>query len=270
MNVHAIMKIFLNRGIKEVFSDLKGSIQRLTNRSRQICRNTDELVWAEVFNSAIRDSEWFRTSVSPGRWAVGFPYLYVMYRVLDEMRPGMILEMGTGQTTRMIADYLGWNGEAVHIAVEQDEDWAGYIKHNVDVDRSDLLVIQAKLMSETVNGNDVQITRYSGFREKIAETVKKHGNRRINFVSVDGPSTLSGQTKGVSSRRDVLELIPEMMADEFVILIDDIDRDVNRKLVLEIKDRSAAAGIPTVSGEYWGQKGMAVVASEGLRWYTSL
>ena len=49
----------------------------------------------------------------PGRWAaVGFPYLYVMYRVLNEVRPEMLLEIGTGQTTKMIWIYLRWNADA--------------------------------------------------------------------------------------------------------------------------------------------------------------
>lgn len=253
-----------------MFPEIKGKVQRIIQRNRQIKKNTDELLWAEMYDSAIRGSKWLFSGISPGRWAVGFPYLYVMYRVLDEMRPDMILEIGTGQTTRMISDYLLWNSDAAHIAVEQDEEWAEYIKKNVVMDRSDLIIMPTQLKSDTVNGNNVRMTHYTGFRENIAGSLNKHGSRRISFISLDGPSTLAGQTKGISARRDLLELIPEMMADDFVILIDDIDRDVNRRLAGEIEESFKKAGISTRSGAYWGQKGMAVVASESLKWYTSL
>ena len=44
-------------------------------------------------------------SFSPGRWAVGYPYLYVLYRALDEVQTAADPRTGPGQSTRMIAQY---------------------------------------------------------------------------------------------------------------------------------------------------------------------
>lgn len=65
---------------------------------------SSENVWANIFNNTISNSPWLKDkSFSPGRWGVGYAYLYVMYRVLNEIRPRRILELGLGQSTRMIA-----------------------------------------------------------------------------------------------------------------------------------------------------------------------
>lgn len=268
-----IKKLRRNRMLrkgKAVFLEIREKIRRVINRNKQIKKNTEELLWANIYSSTVKGSEWLVSGISPGRWAVGFPYLYVMYRTLNEVRPEMILEIGTGQTTRMISDYLAWNKDARHIAVEQDEDWADYVKKNVNIDRSDFLIMPVELRSESINGNTVMATHYTGFMGKISEAVKKQGNRKISFISVDGPSTLYGQANKVSARRDVLNLIPELIADDFVILVDDIDRTANRKFVTEIKDRFRSEGINAVSQEYWGQKGMAVITVEKYKWLLTM
>lgn len=57
-------------------------INQVNRQSVISSRNASEAVWAEIFNNAITGSEWLTdTAFSPGRWAVGYPYLYVMYRV---------------------------------------------------------------------------------------------------------------------------------------------------------------------------------------------
>src|SRR5690554_7298280 len=61
-----------------------------------------ELNWSNVFNNTISDSEWFKNkSISPGRSAVGYPLLYVLYRILNDVKPLNILEFGLGQSTKI-------------------------------------------------------------------------------------------------------------------------------------------------------------------------
>ncbi len=243
-------------------------IERFLHRNRNIKRNTDELIWAEAFQTSIRNSRWFNKGISPGRWAVGFQYCYVMYRVLDELQPDMILELGTGQTTKMICDYLLWNKDADHIAVEQNADWVSYLEKIVDFNRSEILIMPIELKLETINGKKARVTRYDGFKDKLLATGEKY-NRKYDFISIDGPSTIEGQTKNVSARRDILEIIPEFIADDFTIMLDDIDRKSNRALAREIADKISKEK-DVRYGEYWGQKGVAVIAGGKHKWVTSM
>ncbi len=243
-------------------------IARFLHRNRNIKRNTDELIWAEAFRASIRNSRWLNSGISPGRWAVGFQYCYIMYRVLDEMQPDMILELGTGQTTKMICDYLLWNKDDAHIAVEQDPDWVPYLEKIADTDRSEILIMPVELKHETINGKKVRVTRYDGFKEKLLDAGKKY-NRKYDFVSIDGPSTVVGQTGNVSARRDIMEIIPEYIADDFTIMLDDIDKKPNRVLAGEIADKLGKEKDIRYR-EYWGQKGVAVIAGGKHKWVTSM
>ena len=43
-----------------------------------------EILWAQIFNNTISSSAWLKdASFSPGRAAVGYPFLYACYRILD-------------------------------------------------------------------------------------------------------------------------------------------------------------------------------------------
>ena len=87
----------------------------------------DELYWAQIYNSTIQNSNWLEDkSVSPGRWAVGYNYLYVLYRILDDIRPSHILELGLGQSTKIIGQYAAFCGlpeQIEHVVVEHDDEW---------------------------------------------------------------------------------------------------------------------------------------------------
>ena len=87
--------------------------------SCKISSNT--IIWAEIFNNVISNSSWLTNkSFSAGRWAVGYQYLYVVYRILNEVRPKNILELGLGQSTRLFGQYAASDVEVQHIVVEHD------------------------------------------------------------------------------------------------------------------------------------------------------
>ena len=99
---------------------LAKTVERARSQAADSARHASEAVWAQIFNNTISESLWLKDKTfSPGRWAVGYPYLYVMYRVLNETRPKRILELGLGQSTRMIAQYAAAFQDVEHIVVEQ-------------------------------------------------------------------------------------------------------------------------------------------------------
>ena len=52
----------------------------------------NELYWAQIYNSTTQNSAWLtENNFSPGRWAVGYNFLYVMYRILSEKNLCMYL-----------------------------------------------------------------------------------------------------------------------------------------------------------------------------------
>lgn len=115
---------------KEVLGLKKDVSARLSDAHRKldkICNSEQEIIWGQVFNQAIRGSRWLHdVSLSPGRWAVGYPFLYALYRTLDEMRPTNILELGLGQSTTLISQYAAYFDGVSHTVVEHDASWVSF------------------------------------------------------------------------------------------------------------------------------------------------
>ena len=61
-------------------------------------RQTKELIWAKIWEDTKKGVDWMENmpGISPGRWAVTYNYLYVITRILNEVRPRSILEFGLG------------------------------------------------------------------------------------------------------------------------------------------------------------------------------
>ena len=96
-------------------------------------RNTNELLWANTFHDAIKGCKWLDSenfSINPGRWAVGYNYLYVVFRILNEFKPKNILELGLGQSSRLLGQYAKTHANCRHNIVEHDANFAKVAEDN--------------------------------------------------------------------------------------------------------------------------------------------
>lgn len=222
-------------------------------------RNTREAVWAEVFNNTIRGSSWLTDQrFSPGRWAVGYPYLYVLYRVLNEMRPRRILDLGLGQTSRMIGQYAASDSSVEHCIVEHNPAWVSFFQNDYTLPGNSRIVL---LDQEMIAYKETETVRvFKGFREAFAGQV-------FDLISVDAP--LGGDMKRYS-RIDVLGILPDGLAENFVILIDDCERTGERNTVREIEACLSESGIEYAKGKYTGAKDMVLICAKNCGFLTSM
>ena len=222
-------------------------------------RVSDEILWAEVLGSTMAGSEWLHDqSLSPGRWAVGYPYLYVLYRVLNEMRPQGILDLGAGQSTRMIAQYVRSHHAAKHVVVEHDEEWLSFFGRSIELsDRTEVLRLPIDVMSFM---DDDEVTHYQGFSQSLE-------GRKFDLISIDGP--FGGQAKKYS-RIDTIGILPDCLEKSFVILIDDFDRRPEQNTVQLVKKRLDEELISYSVGVYSGQKKVCVIASEDQKFLCTM
>ena len=222
-------------------------------------RHASEAVWAEIFNNTITESKWLKDrTFSPGRWAVGYPYLYVMYRVLNETHPNRILELGLGQSTRMIGQYAAAFDGVEHIVVEHDQEWIDFFCNDFSLsDRTKIV----KLDREMVSYKDAEAVRvFKGFQETFA-------GQKFDFISIDAP--LSGDMKQYA-RIDVLQLLPQCLNENFVIMIDDCERPGESHTVIEMEARLKESDLIYKKGKCSGKKDCVVIASEHMRFLTSM
>lgn len=227
--------------------------KQIENRVHNIQAYSLDNMWATVFNSTVVGSEWLEdTSLSPGRAAIGYPGLYALYRVLDEFRPKNLLEMGLGQSTKIIGAYAE-HFDANHTVVEHNQSWINFFlnKHgNKPSTKMVCLEVKHELYSGRRVNTSTPINYYLNFKEKF-------GDKKFDFIFIDGPNGSSE-----FSRVDITEILPECLADEFVIMLDDSERNGEKRTNEVICEILHDAGIVAYTTEVEGLKNTRLIVSE--------
>lgn len=216
----------------------------------------DEVYWANILDFTIRGSEWFtQQSLSPGRWALGFPGLYILYRTLQEVRPRTILEFGLGESTKMTFQYhRHFKGTGLTV-IEQDAEWAGFFGKNVfDVNKV------VKIVPLEVKGEgDREHFSYKGLMSVIS-------GKKYDLIVIDGPWGSKHNSRG-----QIINIIEaDLLAKKFVILLDDTNRKGERETLAAIRETLDKKGVKWAEGVYRGEAYTSVICSAGYKFLTSL
>ena len=117
-----------------------------------------EILYAQRFNNTIMDSDWLKyRSFSPGRWAVDYSFLFVLFKILNSMRPSNIIEFGLGQSSKMIHQYASYYQKDA-ITIEHDKDWVDFFQKDKRGDYD----INIKLMDlEMINYKGTETRKYA-------------------------------------------------------------------------------------------------------------
>lgn len=248
-----------NNAFKLKLASMEERIQKMQVNVKSCERHASEAVWAEIFNNIISDSLWLKnTTFSAGRTAVGYPYLYVMYRVLNEIKPQHILDLGLGQTTRMIAQYASSHEDAEHFVVEHNQEWIDFFRRDFALSERSKIV---KLDREMIAFKEAEAVRvFKGFAEQFSEI-------KFDFISIDAPL---GMDMKQYSRIDVLKMLPNCLADDFIIMIDDTERPGETNTVNAMREQLKQSGIAFATGRYSGDKDCTVICSKNLKFVCSM
>ena len=222
-------------------------------------RHLSEILFAEVYSTTTIENCWLENrTFSPGRMAIGYNCLYPLYRILDEMKPKSILEIGLGQSTRMTSQYVISNEETRHIVIENDKSWVEFFKSNVDVStRTDMIVLDV----EMIPYKEVEEVRvYKDFSKTLM-------GKKFDLIFVDAP--VGGDMKRYS-RIDILGILPDCLEKDFVILVDDCHRAGERRTVTEIEKCLQAHNISYKRGCYKGVKDTYIICSESCKFFATL
>ncbi len=218
-------------------------------------RDAKEAVFANIFHDTILNSNWLMNKeFSPGRWAVGYPGLYALYRVLDEINPKRILELGLGQSTELITQYAKKNHDVVHYVTEHDDSWIQFFTDKHELAKNTEIIKQDIIHTSFKEDDDV--IAYKNFMEIII-------GKKFDFIFIDAP--LGGLAK-IYSRIDILNCIPDCLEEQFVIVIDDYERIGEKRMVSELERILTDSNIEYYKGRYQGVKDTLLIASEQYKW----
>lgn len=220
---------------------------------------TKEILWGEVFNNKITDSQWLNDKrFSPGRWAVGYPYLYVIYRILDEVKPKTILDLGLGESTKMLSQYALANPTTEHLIVEHDKNWIDFFSNVFKLPKNSY-IMQLELENSKFK-EDNAVLCYKDFDKELKD-------KKFDFISIDAP--FGGNAK-IYARIDVLKILPQCLSDNFIILVDDYNRKGEKNMVSELEKVLIINNISYEKGVYIGEKECILITSKNNKFLTTM
>ena len=241
----------LNSEITTAVSAVGDAVQR--NQSELSLRDSEQY-WAHVYHDTISNSSWLNNkSVSPGRWAVSYIVLYVLYRILDEMRPTSILECGLGQSSKLTIQYARATGAKLMIC-ENNPDWLNFFARQMP-DAPDYTTILDAVNVQIVPPYESRT--YHGFSDAIGKT-------KFNLVLIDGP-----RGSDHYSRPEILDIV-DNLDTSFVILLDDMNRIGEQETWRMLREKLKSRGIDFREGRYTSDKGLGIICSPDLAFLTSM
>ena len=245
--------------LKEQQMSIQKDVKATRNHAWQGQKNSEEIIWAEIFNNAISDSKWLTNkSFSAGRWAVGYQYLYVVYRILNEVHPKQILELGLGQSTRLLGQYAASDEAVQHTVVEHDSTWIQFFQQDFQLSENSKIVQLEREYKTFLE--DEHVLTFKNFKETFS-------GKKFDFISIDAPL---GAEAIVYARVDILDLLPECLAESFVIVVDDYNRQGEKNTVAVLEDILQKNEIIYTKGVYSGKKDCIVICSEDLKFVCSM
>ena len=237
-----------------IANDLKSLPIEIETKQRNIAKLYSEPYWANIYHDTIINSTWLKDkSVSPGRWAVSYIVLYVLYRVLNEVKPASILECGLGQSSKLMVQYAQ-NNNADLIICENNPDWASFFEKNFPGADRYIKLLDVEMV-EVVP--PYKSRTYVGFKDAIK-------GKKFNMIMIDGP--LGSERY---SRPQILDVV-DNLADSFVIMLDDMNRIGEQETWGLLKEKLVARGIKFVEKIYSSDKDLGVICSPDLEFLTSL
>lgn len=226
-------------------------------KQRNILYQVKENHWADVYHDSIKGVPFLQTlSLNIGRWAGGYPFFYVLNRVLKDFRPESILEMGLGESTKFVSLYLdNYLTNTNHNVLEQDEKWVSFFNENFQLSEKSKIVL-SPLITKTINN----------FKVNSYKDLSVVENEVYNLYLIDGPFGSDN-----ISRYEIVELSKKFKkGDEFIIIMDDYNRMGEQNTINKLLDVLNSKGITFYSNIYSGLKSVFILGTEKYKHVRSL
>lgn len=237
-------------------------ITRTRRYFRDLKRQGTELLWAKKWEDSRKGIKWIEglPGISPCGAAVGYNYLYIMTRILSEMEPKNVLDIGLGVSSTLISQYYKYRGfrEGKHIIIEHDPEWISF--YNKTHHFSDCSIV---VLKECVK------KRYSGCEYNAYKDFSNNLNGlKFSIISIDGPVGWDRPYK--HSRRDILDILPDALEDSFVIVMDDYNRKGEKATITEIEEVLKKNKIEYYKGIYLGMTDCCVLTSADNKFFCTM
>jgi len=211
-----------------------------------------EIIYQSKFKKLLKQKNWNDIKIKPRGYAANCSLLYFLVKLLNEKKPNKILELGSGETTKLMFRYVKENNNSDVIVLEDNIDWFNNIKENFIAERFNYL---CKPLEE-LEVNDRICNWYSYDFSDLNQQEKK-----FNLVLIDGP-------KGIRrfSRLGITNYLPAILdQNDFIIIFDDSSRKGEEDTISVLLEKFDATGLEYIKFNLYGSKKQTCIASSNYQ-----
>jgi hypothetical protein len=219
-----------------------GDVLRRTSRRLDIA--THETLHQASYLELARRTPWLdEVPLASSRGGTAnFSLLFVLLSILRHGHVARVLELGVGHSTRLLAQFVR-DGAATLTSVEHDAGWL----ERVALGHPYVTAIHAPLAPVEVAGRRIH----------WYDCPRPQGS--FDLLLVDGPPAHARPIR--YDRLGILTWLPDVLAEEFVIVVDDTSRRGERMLVQRMLARLEASGRRAARRDVVGWTCQSIVAT---------
>ncbi len=184
---------------------------------------------------------------TPIQSAANYSLLFTLLTSVLRAQPANVLELGCGETT-LLLDALrrsgAWRGKL--ISLEHDSFWRKELSAAVTTD-----IVHAPLKSRTIRGISTRAYDLTALPRPLP---------RFDLVLVDGPHGVPRW-----SRLACLDFIPESLAPEFLVILDDYERPGEKETAALVRKSLSSKGRQIFEEAILSNKHQLMIATERYR-----
>ena len=239
----------LQKNLDTISDCQNNQINTLNNKVNLNSTMLDELQYSVVLNQSWIDSEWVKNkSFSLRLGSSNYSFIYSLFKILDEIAPLRILEFGLGQTTKLTSQYVNnKNTNAALDIVEHDNDWINEFSGQITL-TNNIKIYHKNLIKFEING--VETDKYDDLSDIVTD-------KKYDLIIIDGPFGFDR----IYPRTNILDLIPNNLAENFVIILDDAERKGEQNTANLIFNKLDACNIQYEKSYKKGLKTQLIISS---------
>ena len=173
-------------------------------------------------------------------WSIRFVHLHLLLEHLDQVKPKLVVEFGSGISTLLVAAWMREQGQGRLVSVDHDAAWAGITKSNLE--RRDLLPYVDLVVAPLRAGAEGELPWYGVTDELAALT-------GIEMAIVDGPP--AGDRGKEESRFAALPFLTPRMTPTATVFLDDAARPGEQRVLkrwAKVDPTASISVFPSLSG----------------------